>query len=64
MFILLSLTCYTFISVVTLFSIALLTVAFLYRIGMTVFNAVQKTTAEHPFKYVELVKSNIFLSIV
>jgi len=51
MFLLLSLTCCTFMSVITIFSMALLTVAFLYRIGMTVFNAVQKTSAEHPFKH-------------
>lgn len=51
MFILWSLTCCTFLSVLTFWSMSLLTVAFLYRIGMTVFNAVQKTTAEHPFKH-------------
>ena len=59
MFILLSLTCCTLLSVVTLFSMALLAVAFLYRIGMTVFNAVQKTSAEHPFKYAFLFPVNI-----
>lgn len=51
MFVLTSLICCTFISVVTKFSMAILAVAFLYRIGMTVFNAVQKTSAEHPFRY-------------
>jgi len=52
MFILLSLNCCTLLSVVTLFSMSLLAVAFLYRIGMTVFNAVQKTSAEHPFRHI------------
>jgi len=50
-FILWSLTCCTLLSVLTFLSMSFLAVAFLYRIGMTVFNAVQKTTAEHPFKH-------------
>ncbi|XP_065055541.1 reticulon-1-A-like [Rhopilema esculentum] len=51
LFILMSLMCCTLLSVASLFSMAILAAAFLYRIGMTVFNAVQKTNAEHPFKH-------------
>lgn len=50
LFLLLSLTCYSFISVVSTFAMSLLAVSFLYRIGMTIVNAVQKTSAEHPLK--------------
>ena len=56
MFILLSLNFCTLLSVVTLFSMSLLAVAFLYRIGMTVFNAVQKTSSDHPFRYIYIYK--------
>eukprot|EP00794_Sanderia_malayensis_P020060 gene20060-22029_t len=51
LFILWSLTCCTFVSVMSCLSMCILAVAFLYRIGMTVFNAVQKTTSEHPFRH-------------
>lgn len=50
LFLLLSMYFYTILSVVTNFGMAVLAVAFLYRIGMTIVNAVQKTSAEHPFK--------------
>jgi len=60
LFLLLSLTCYSFISVVTTFCMALLAVSFLYRIGMTIVNAVQKTSAEHPFR--QLLDEKIELS--
>lgn len=45
-----SLTMYTFLSVVTFFSMALLTVSLLYRVGMTVMGAIQKTGTDNPFK--------------
>ena len=45
-----SLTTYTFLSVVTFFSMALLTVSLLYRVGMTVMGAIQKTGTDNPFK--------------
>lgn len=45
-----SLTVYTFLSVVTFFSMALLTVSLLYRVGMTVMGAIQKSGTENPFK--------------
>lgn len=45
-----SLTTYTFLSVVTFFSMALLTVSLLYRVGMTVMGAIQKSGTENPFK--------------
>lgn len=57
LFLLLSLNCYPLISVVTTFALGFLCVCFLYHIGMTVFNVVQKTTAEHPFK--NLLEQNI-----
>lgn len=47
-----SLTVYTFLSVVTFFSMALLTVSLLYRVGMTVMGAIQKSGTENPFKTV------------
>ncbi|CAH3145274.1 unnamed protein product [Pocillopora meandrina] len=47
-----SLTMYTFLSVVTFFSMALLTVSLLYRVGMTVMGAIQKSGTENPFKTV------------
>lgn len=47
-----SLTTYTFLSVVTFFSMALLTVSLLYRVGMTVMGAIQKSGTENPFKTV------------
>ena len=50
MFLLMSLYWYPFLTVVTNFCLALLAVAFLYRIGMTIVNAVQKTSPEHPFQ--------------
>jgi len=50
LFLLLSLTCYSLISVVSTFGMSVLAVSFLYRIGMTIVNAVQKTSAEHPLK--------------
>jgi len=50
LFLLLSLTQFTLLSVVTFFSMALLTVALLYRIGMTVMGAIQKAGTENPFK--------------
>ena len=45
-----SLTMYTFLSVLTFFSMALLTVSLLYRVGMTVMGAIQKTGTDNPFK--------------
>jgi len=48
---LLSLRYYSLIGVVMTFALSLLVVAFLYRIGMTIVKAVQKTSAEHPFKH-------------
>jgi hypothetical protein len=48
---LLSLRFYPLIGVVMTFALSLLVVAFLYRIGMTIVKAVQKTSAEHPFKH-------------
>jgi len=48
---LLSLRFYPLIGVVMTFALSLLVVAFLYRIGMTIVKAVQKTAAEHPFKH-------------
>lgn len=48
---LLSLQYYPLIGVVMTFALSLLVVAFLYRIGMTIVKAVQKTSAEHPFKH-------------
>jgi len=48
---LLSLRFYSLIGVVMTFALSLLVVAFLYRIGMTIVKAVQKTSAEHPFKH-------------
>ena len=48
--ILISLTCCSVISVISSVGLSLLVVAFLYRIGMTIVNAVQKTSVEHPFK--------------
>lgn len=47
---LISLTTYTFLSVLTFFSMALLTVSLLYRVGMTVMGAIQKTGTDNPFK--------------
>jgi len=47
---LLSLAYYPFLYVVTMFMKAMLAVSFLYRIGMTIVNAVQKTSAEHPLR--------------
>ena len=47
---LISLTMYTLLSVVTFFSMALLTVSLLYRVGMTVMGAIQKTGTDNPFK--------------
>jgi hypothetical protein len=49
--ILLALQYYPLIGVVMTFALSLLVVAFLYRIGMTIVKAVQKTSAEHPFKH-------------
>jgi hypothetical protein len=51
LFLFLSLRYYSVIGVVTTFALSLLVVAFLYRIGMTIVKAVQKTSAEHPFKH-------------
>lgn len=51
MLVLLSLKCYTVISVITFFSMAVLTVALLYRVGMTVMGAIQKTGTENAFKH-------------
>jgi len=45
-----SLQCCSIISVLTTVGLSLLLAAFLYRIGMTIVNAVQKTSVEHPFK--------------
>lgn len=60
LFLLLSLTCYSFLSVVTTLAMSLLAVSFLYRIGMTIVNAVQKTSAEHPLRH--LLDQNIELN--
>jgi len=51
LFLLLSLRFYSVIGVATTFALSLLVIAFLYRIGMTIVKAVQKTSAEHPFKH-------------
>lgn len=51
LFVLFSLKCYTVLSVVTFFSMAVLTVALLYRVGMTVMGAIQKTGTENAFKH-------------
>jgi len=51
LFLLLSCKYYSVIGVVTTLALAILVVAFLYRIGMTIVKAVQKTSAEHPFKH-------------
>jgi len=48
---LLSLKFYSLIGVAMTFALSLLVVAFLYRIGMTIVKAVQKTSADHPFKH-------------
>ena len=48
---LLSLAYYPFLCVVATFMKALLAVSFLYRIGMSIVNAVQKTNADHPLKH-------------
>lgn len=48
---LISLQFYPLIVVATTFALSMLVVAFLYRIGMTIVKAVQKTSAEHPFKH-------------
>jgi len=48
---LLSLKFYSLLGVAMTFALSLLVVAFLYRIGMTIVKAVQKTSAEHPFKH-------------
>lgn len=47
---LISMTMYTLLSVLTFFSMALLTVSLLYRVGMTVMGAIQKTGTDNPFK--------------
>lgn len=60
MFLLLSLTCYSFITVFTTFGLSLLVVSFLYRVGMTIVNTVQKTSAEHPLR--EMIDERIELS--
>lgn len=60
LFLLLSLRFYSVIGVITTFALSLLVVAFLYRIGMTIVKAVQKTSAEHPFKH--LLEEKIELS--
>lgn len=51
LFVLASLMCYTALSVITFFSMAVLTVALLYRVGMTVMGAIQKTGTENAFKH-------------
>jgi len=51
LFVLLSLKCYTAISVITFFSMAVLTVALLYRVGMSVMGAIQKSGTENAFKH-------------
>jgi hypothetical protein len=48
--VLISLTMYSLVSVITFFSMAVLTVALLYRVGMTVMGAIQKSGTENPFK--------------
>lgn len=48
--ILLFLVYHTVLSVVSFFALSVLTVSLLYRIGMTVIGAVQKTGAESPYK--------------
>lgn len=48
--VLLSLHCYSLLSVITFLSMAVLTVALLYRVGMTVMGAIQKSGSENPFK--------------
>lgn len=52
LFLLLSLCYYSVIGVISTFALSILVVAFLYRIGMTIVKAVQKTSAEHPFKHI------------
>ncbi|EDO30766.1 predicted protein, partial [Nematostella vectensis] len=48
--VLISLSCCSLLSVITFFSMAVLTVALLYRVGMTVMGAIQKSGTENPFK--------------
>lgn len=60
LFLLLSLSYYSVIGVVTTSALTLLVLAFLYRIGMTIVKAVQKTSVEHPFK--NLLEEKIELS--
>lgn len=52
--ILLFLAYHTVLSVISFFALSLLTVSLLYRIGMTVIGAVQKTGTESPYKYVKV----------
>lgn len=47
---LLSLRFYPLIVVLTSTTLCLLIVAFLYRVGMTIVKAIQKTSSDHPFK--------------
>ena len=51
--ILLFLAYHSVLSVISFFALSLLTVSLLYRIGMTVIGAVQKTGTGSPYKYVE-----------
>lgn len=50
MFVLLSLTFFTILSVLSYLSLAILTVTLSFRIYKTVMQAVQKTNEGHPFK--------------
>lgn len=52
MFVLLSLTFFTILSVLAYLSLAILTVTMSFRIYRSVMQTVQKTTEGHPFKYV------------
>ena len=50
--VLLFLVYHTVVSVISFFALSVLTVSVLYRIGMTVIGAVQKTGSQSPYKYV------------
>jgi hypothetical protein len=59
--VLLFLAYHSVLSVISFFALSLLTVSLLYRIGMTVIGAVQKTGTGSPYKYVEFKYSCEFL---
>ncbi|KAK3083128.1 hypothetical protein FSP39_014715 [Pinctada imbricata] len=52
LFILLSLACFSVLSVLAYLSLALLTITLSFRVYKNVLQAVQKTGDAHPFRYV------------